>query len=231
MPSKYDTNPLDPEFPEKARAAAARQGGSAEDDGPETQVLGQRPTGPQGPETNRLFEPSPTEEQQTRRFGEPDFAACSAPPQFNSPYNGQFVPAEYRAAAPVDMSRSGSRKVEKIGLPENILTAVPYLPITLGMIAGLLLLLFVPKTEPKVRFHAAQGLAAHLAILIITSILGIFSDWTGLAGAASTIFTIVTTVMLIVFAIKAWRGKPVHIESVDDLTNWLEEKIGPLKSS
>ena len=31
--------------------------------------------------------------------------------------------------------------------------------------------------------------------------------------------------MLVVFAIKAWQGKPVHIESVDDLTNWLEEKI------
>jgi uncharacterized membrane protein len=129
------------------------------------------------------------------------------------------------------MSRSGSRKVEKIGLPENILTAVPYLPVTLGMIAGILLLLFVPKTEPKVRFHAAQALAAHLAILIITSILGIFSGITGLAEAGSTIFTIVTTIMLIVFAVKAWRGKPVHIEAVDDLTNWLEEKIGPVKSN
>jgi hypothetical protein len=32
---------------------------------------------------------------------------------------------------------------------------------------------------------------------------------------------------LIVFAIKAWRGKPVHIESVDDLTEWLEDKIKP----
>ena len=37
--------------------------------------------------------------------------------------------------------------------------------------------------------------------------------------------------MLIIFAIKAWKGKPVHIESLDDLTNWLEEKIGPIKSS
>ena len=25
----------------------------------------------------------------------------------------------------------------------------------------------------------------------------------------------------------AWRGKPVHIETVDSLTNWLEEKIDP----
>ena len=44
------------------------------------------------------------------------------------------------------------------------------------------------------------------------------------------IFTIVTTIMLIVWAIKAWKGKPIHIETLDDLTNWLEEKIGPIKS-
>jgi hypothetical protein len=43
-------------------------------------------------------------------------------------------------------------------------------------------------------------------------------------------FQLVTTVMLIVFAVKAWKGKPVHIESVDDLTNWLEEKIKPRES-
>ena len=27
--------------------------------------------------------------------------------------------------------------------------------------------------------------------------------------------------------IKAWRGKPVHIETVDSLTNWLDDKIDP----
>jgi uncharacterized membrane protein len=227
MPSKYDTNPLDPEFPEKVKAAAAA--GSGADDETETRTLPYR-----GSETRRFAEDTaPTDEQAARKFAERDVAAYSSPyaPPYSSPYNGQYVPADCRAAGMVDMSRSGSRKVEKIGLPENILTAVPYLPVTLGMIAGVLLLLFVPKTEPKVRFHAAQALAAHLAILIITSILGIFSGITGLAEAGSTIFTIVTTIMLIVFAVKAWRGKPVHIEAVDDLTNWLEEKIGPVKSN
>ncbi len=33
--------------------------------------------------------------------------------------------------------------------------------------------------------------------------------------------------MLIIFAVKAWTGKPVHIEAVDDLTEWLENKIKP----
>jgi uncharacterized membrane protein len=91
-------------------------------------------------------------------------------------------------------------------------------------------LLIIPKEETKVRFHAAQGLAAHVGILIVTSILSIVGNVTDLANIGSFIFTMVTTVMLIIFAIKAWKGKPVHIETVDDLTNWLEEKIGPLKT-
>src|SRR5262249_15827252 len=154
------TNPLDPDFPEKARAAAA---------GEETKTLPYR-----GGET-RQFPPetTPTEEQQTRRFAEPEVSAYSVP--YNPPYTGQAIPA-YRPASYADVSTSGSRRVEKIGLPENILTAVPYIPITLGMIAGLVLLLLLPKSEPKVRFHAAQGLAAHLGILAITFILGIVSN-------------------------------------------------------
>jgi hypothetical protein len=33
--------------------------------------------------------------------------------------------------------------------------------------------------------------------------------------------------MLFIFAWKAWKGQPVHIESVEPLTNWLEDKISP----
>ena len=106
----------------------------------------------------------------------------------------------------------------------------PSAPLRWLRIAGLILLLIIPKEENKVRFHAAQGLAAHVGILIVTSILGIVGNVTDLAGVGSTIFTIVTTIMLVIFAIKAWSGKPVHIQAVDDLTNWLEEKIGPVKS-
>jgi uncharacterized membrane protein len=112
-------------------------------------------------------------------------------------------------------------------LPENILTAVPYIPFWMGLIAGLLLLFFTPKSETKVRFHAAQGLAAHIAVLIITGILSGVDNFIPFAGPANGIFWIVTTIMFIVFAVKAWRGKPVHIESVDDLTEWLEDKIKP----
>lgn len=195
MASKYDTNPLDPEFPEKVGA---------------TQVLGQA-----NAETRQFPPPAPTEEQ-TRRF-----AVADVP--YSPPFDGQNVPAPYQAA-PV---AAADRKVDKVGLPENVLTAAPYIPWYIGLIAGLLILFLVPKSEAKVRFHAAQGLAAHIGILIVTTILGVIGEVTDLANIGNLIFTLVTSIMLVVFAIKAWQGKPVHIESVDDLTNWLEDKISP----
>lgn len=199
---KFDTNPLDPTFPEKAREA-------------ETNAL------PQNAYATADFAPSSVTEEQTKRFAEQDF------PQYQAPFNEQNAPANFKASNLADMNKSSSRKVGKIGLPENILTALPYLPFWIGLIAGLLLLFFAPKSETKVRFHAAQGLAAHIGILIITAILSGVGNITGLAKWGSGIFQVVTTVMLIIFAIKAWQGKPVHIESVDDLTEWLEDKIKP----
>jgi uncharacterized membrane protein len=205
MPKKFDTNPLDPEFPEKAKAAAA--------------------AGYEPPSKTRFstseFPVSVTEEE-TRRFSESDFHAFS----FQQPQPITPIPPRNFA----DMNRASERTVAKAGLPEKWLIGLPYLPFTIGLVAGLILLLILPKEETKVRFHAAQGLAAHIGILIVTSILGIVGNITDLANVGSVIFTISTTIMLAVFAIKAWRGKPVHIATVDDLTNWLEEKIGPIKS-
>ncbi len=200
MPKKFDTNPLDPEFPKKAKEA-------------------QTATLPHSNGTTRKFAQTVDTEEQTRRFDEANFSS------YSSPYDGQQVPNVYQTARlNADVENSSNRKVAKIGLPENILIALPYLPYV-GLVAGLIELLVVPKSETKVRFHAAQGLAAHLAIWLITTILGGAGNITDIADVGNFIFQIVTTVMLIIFAFKAWKGKPVHIESVDTLTEWLEEKI------
>ena len=199
---KFDTNPLDPTFPERVMEQ-------------ETVVL------PKTPFKTAEFPPPSITEDQTRRFDDVNFNA------YQSPFNGQNVPANFRTTNLADMNKSSSRKVSKIGLPENILTALPYLPFWIGWVAGLLILLFVPKSEAKVRFHAAQGFAAHTGIFIVSAILSGVGRVNDLGDIGNWIFTLVTTVMLIIFAVKAWQGKPVHIESVDDLTEWFEDKIKP----
>jgi uncharacterized membrane protein len=207
---KFDTNPLDPTFPERARQEA------------ETNVL------PKTEYSTSEFPSSPlpphsVTEDETKRFNQANFN------QYQSPFNGQQIPANYRPANLADMNKSSSRKVPSVGLPENVLTAVPYIPAFFGGVAGLLILFLVPRSEAKVRFHAAQALAAHIAIFAVGMILGGFSQFPGMGSAdtGNDIFQLVTAIMLIIFAIKAWRGKPVHIESVDSLTEWLEEKISP----
>jgi uncharacterized membrane protein len=210
MPKKFDTNPLDPEFPEKVKAQTASVGGY---------------TAPsQSPYSTAEFPAAPTSitEEETVRFNEAQYNTYA--------FQGGQVPAVYQSAGLLDMNRASERKVARVGMPEKWLIALPYIPFSIGLVAGLLLLLFIPKEENKVRFHAAQGLAAHVGILIVTTVLGIISNATDIAEFGSVLFTLVTTIMLVVFAIKAWKGKPVHIEAVDDLTNWLEEKIGPIRS-
>ncbi|MEO5858170.1 MAG: hypothetical protein ABIR33_04390 [Pyrinomonadaceae bacterium] len=226
MPKKFDTNPLDPDFPEKAKAAAQND---AEVEAYRAPVgnFGAPPSSPYSTAefpVRHTAPPSVTEDE-TQRFTEAQYNAYA--------FQGGQVPAAYQAAQAspfADMNRAGERKESKTGIQEKWLIGIPYIPFTIGLIAGLILLLIIPKEETKVRFHAAQGLAAHLGILIVTTILGVVGNVTDMASFGSTIFTIVSTVMLVIFAFKAWQGKPVHIQAVDDLTNWLEEKIGPIKS-
>ncbi len=211
MPTKYDTNPLDPEFPEKAKAAA---------EGQQTNTLPYN-----GAETQAFPYVAPAAEQQTRRFSEPEVSAYSAP--YTAPSNGQYMPANYQSVSFGNVETSSSRKVAKIGLPQNIMTAVPYIPWYPGLIAAAVMLFVVPRSEAKVRFHAAQGLSAHVAIWIIAGILTVMGGAAGIGGSAHNIFILVTSIMLLVFAIKSWQGKPIHIQSIEALTNWLEEKISP----
>ncbi|MDQ2747356.1 MAG: hypothetical protein M3T96_08865 [Acidobacteriota bacterium] len=199
---KFDTNPLDPTFPDRIREA-------------ETAALPK-----QNYETHEFTPPSITEEE-TRKFGNQEFH------DYRSPFNGQNVPVNFNAAKFSEVNDSKARKVAKIGLPENILTALPYIPFYVGLIAGLIILLLVPKSETKARFHAAQGLAAHIGIFIVWAILLALGDVSSVAFLVGKVFTLVTTILLIIFAVKAFRGKPIHIESLDKLTEWLEEKIKP----
>jgi uncharacterized membrane protein len=211
--SKYDTNPLDPDFPEKAKAAAAA--------GEETRTLPYR-----GGETQQFPPETGRTEEQTRKFAEAEVHAYSAP--YTPPYTGQNVPTYYQPANFIGPVQSANHRVESLGIPENIAIAAAYFPWYIGLVAGFVLLLLTPKSEPKVRFHAAQGLAAHLGIVLVTLLLGVVSGLTG-GDLGTFIFKAAAFITLLVFTIKAFRGRPIHIAAIEDLTNWLEEKLGPVK--
>jgi uncharacterized membrane protein len=200
---KFDTNPLDPSFPERVQKEA------------ETVAL------PKNQFKTAEFPPPSVTEEETRRFENHNFN------QYQSPYNGQTTPAEYQTAKFTGAPRTIPLKNSKSRLPERWLMGLAYIPWYPGLIAALIMLFIVPKSETKIRFHAAQGLAAHIGILIVSAILSTVGNVTDLADMANWIFKLVTSIMLVIFTVKAWQGKPIHIESVDDLTNWLEEKIKP----
>jgi len=199
MANKYDTNPLDPDFPQKA--GHSQQTGTLQDQEVETQV----------------FNGAPTMEEPTRRYDNPNFA------QYSSPYSEPPPGAMYQTTKLTEAEKPTNRKI--VGLPENVLMILSYTPFSIGLVAGILELLFVPRSEARVRFHAAQGLALHLAILLIYIILGGISKITDFGKLGTGIFGLATTVILIVAMVRVWKGKAVHFESLDGLTNWLSDKV------
>ena len=210
MAKKFDTNPLDPSFPE-----------SVKDTQPELQTVALPKS--KG-ETTPFVKPAETE-QQTRKLGVDEFEGVE-----NNFGNGSVPPVPYSPTKLYDENEPETKthNIGSISLPENILLALPYIPFAyIGIISGIIQLIFIPKSEPKVRYHAAQGLAANAAVWIVLAGLDFLGWGTDLAGVAAFIFWIVTTVMLMIFGYKAFKGKPIHIESVQDLTDWIEERISP----
>lgn len=208
MPKKYDTNPLDPEFPKRVeqQMKAAVNG--------------------HGMPTQTLPPPSVTEEE-TRRF---NFDAANMDP--TKPYPSVFAPPPAVVNQPRTLVSDKdavkpltNRSVAGLGLPESLVMGLPYIPFGVGLVASIITLLLVPRGETRVRFHAAQGLAIHIGVLVVGAIvkfLGFFSDW---ANFGLNIFYMAVLVFLIVSMVKVWQGKPHHVEAVEDLTEWLEEKL------
>jgi uncharacterized membrane protein len=198
MANKFDTNPLDPKFPK--RVAEMQQTETASNISNETRSFANN-------------------EDATRRFDDAKFQGMFETANYQPP-------ALYQTArlAETAIEKPTSRKVAGIGLPENILLIASYCP-QIGLIASFLELLFVPKSETKVRFHAAQGLALHLAIIIISALLGIVGGIFGFAGFAKVIFPIASTILLIISMFKIWQGKPVHFEAIEEFTDLISEKV------
>ncbi len=201
MKSKYDTNELEPDFPERVR---------------ETQRAEEIPT--------KQFTPRPfAPEIPTQRFDNFDT---------ESPYQSIYAPQNLgvdKLYIKELAEKPTARKVAGLNLPENLMMIAPYFPFAIGLVAAVIELLLTPRSETRIRFHAAQGLAIHFAVLAVSTLLGMIANFSGLAEAGNFIFFCMSTIYLIYAMHRISRGFAFHLETIDDATNWLEEKIKPAK--
>jgi len=221
--TKYDTNPLDPDVARKTGEVWG-EGNEGAGGAPTQQVKGvTREVGSVPRENTRgnVYSEAPT-----RRYDNPPletpYPSVFVPPTYSPP--AQYPAGMHPYQSPVS-PRPTSRTVLGIGLPEKWAVMLPYAPY-IGLVVALLELFLVPRKEMKVRFHASQGLALHIALLIVQtifSVIGTISN-TSLGGS---LFKAASMVFLIISMVRVWRGEPHQIEPLSEPAQWFNEHIEP----
>jgi uncharacterized membrane protein len=225
--TKYDTNPLDPDYVKQTEEVWGEDSGK-----PETQEVkgATRPVGSSSQDSARsnIYSEAPT-----RRIDDPPLGA---------PYPSVFVPPTYtppptpyqppRSVYENQQSRRGerpsSRSVLGIGLPEKWALILPYAPFYIGVVVSLLELFLVPRQEVKVRYHAAQGLSLHIAIIAIQTLFGAIGAVTN-SSLGGALFSAAATAFLIISMIRVWKGEPHRIAPLAEPAQWFNERIEPRK--
>lgn len=217
---KYDTNPLDPEFAKKTEEVWGDGGEEAE-----TQKIkgATRPVGPPQVESARANVYS---EAPTRRIDSPPldapYPSIFVPPTYSPPTPYQSPENPYQQ--PTISQRPTSRSVLGIGLPEKWAVMLPYAPFYIGVVVSLLELFLVPRQEVKVRFHAAQGLALHIAILIVQTLFGVVGAVTG-SSVGGTLFRVAAFIFLVISMARVWKGEPHRIAPLAEPAQWFNQHI------
>lgn len=240
--SKYDTNPLDSAVSERAGQSLDSSGpGSStkEVDGRATRDVGQRTDF--GAVQGYAEGEAPTQRINDNLTSSYPSVFIQSPPRQSATYQPPRVPAAsiyqpppvpppgiYQPPPVPVTQRRPSHSVMGLGIPEKWANLLPYIPGHIGAVAAVIELLLVPRTETRTRFHAAQGLALQIAILILTGAFGMLTLITD-SNFGSGLFRAASTVFLIVSMIRAFQGKPHHIAPLEDATRWLDEKIKPRK--
>jgi len=218
--TKYDTNPLDPDVAKRTEEIWDQEEG-----GPGTREMkgATREVGysPNESARNNIYSEAPT-----RTFDNPPldapYASVFTPPSQAQP--SIYQPNPY-LQMPVS-TRPTSRTIAGLGLPEKWAMILPYAPCYIGVIASLIELFLVPRKEVKVRFHAAQGLALHIVIVVVQmlfSVLGAITD----SSFGGTLFKLAALIFLIVSMVRVWKGEPHRIAPISEPAQWLNERIEP----
>jgi len=157
----------------------------------------------------------------------------------DAPYQSMFVPPTYSAPTPYQPpstpyrpieQRPTARSVSGIGLPEKWAMILPYAPFYIGVVPALLELFLVPRRVLRVRFHAAQGLALHIAILVVQTLFGVVSAVTD-SSIGGSLFWLASLIFLIVSMVRVWKGRPHHVAPITEPSRWLNEHIEPRNKS
>ena len=237
--TKYDTNPLDPDYVdhvqdlwgEEDQRATQEIHGVTREVQPTSQVQPPQvqPTPPVQPSSQESARSNIYSEAPTRRYDSPTL---------DGSYPSVFVPPTPPHAAPVQRAnpylpppnyqqhyqQPTSRTVAGIGLPEKWALMLPYAPFYIGIVASLAELLLVPRKEIKVRFHASQGLALHIAIVagqMLFRAVGAITD----SSIGGTLFGLAATIFLIISMIRVWKGEPHNITPLAEPGKWLNRRI------
>jgi uncharacterized membrane protein len=232
--SKYDTNPLDPEVERQAEESWGESAGGGETQqvsGTTSQVGDPPPSWTPAPPSN------PNDSARQNVYSEAPTRRIENPP-LDAPYPSVFVPPTYAPPAqyqqpqqpqnvyqsPASFSHP-SRRVEGISVPEKWALMMAYAPYV-GIVVSLLELFLVPRKELKVRFHAAQALALHIAFLVIGTIFSGIS-LVGGGDLGRVLFDVASTVFLVISMIRVWRGEPHRIDPLSEPAKWFNDHIEP----
>ncbi|HEU4870207.1 MAG TPA: DUF4870 domain-containing protein [Pyrinomonadaceae bacterium] len=223
--SKYDTNPLDPDVERKAEEVWGDLGGAA---GTPTQQVGGA-TREVADTPNENARRNVYSEAPTRRYDNPPLEApypsVFVPPTYAPPAQQYQQPNQYPYQTPLNTAAPG-RTVAGVGIPERWACMLGYVPF-IGLIASLIELLLAPRREIKVRFHASQALALHVAILIIQTILSAIASVSDGGGFGSGLFRTASTIFLIISMIRVWRGEPHRIAPLEEPAKWFNQHVEP----
>ena len=209
--SKYDTNPLDPDVERKAEEVWGDLGGTT----PTQQVGG----------ATREVANTPNEDARRNVYSE--YPSVFVPPTYAPPAQQYQQPHQYPYQPPP--IPANHRTVAGIGIPERWTLMLAYVPYV-GLVASFIELLLAPRREIKVRFHASQALALHIAFLVIDAALRAIASISG-SGFGKGLFGTATFIFLIISMIRVSRGEAHRIAPVEEPAKWFNQHIEPRNQS
>jgi uncharacterized membrane protein len=226
---KYDTNPLDPDVERQAEESWGESAG-----GGETQQVGgaTRQVGDAPPSWTPTLDESARQnvysEAPTRRYDNPPLEApypsVFIPPSYSPPAQYQQQPPHSVYQPPMSGGHP-ARPIPGIGIPERWALLLAYTPY-IGIVVSLLELFLVPRKELKVRFHASQALALHIAFIVIASIFSVIGTVSG-SDFGKVLFNLASTIFLVISMARVWKGQPHHIAPLDEPAKWFNQHIEP----